>query len=183
MTDVPGNRCPFCGAPAPIIWVHGHGQCAFCGTNREPCCDGAPEDPLSAPLPTLITPRLILRPAAVSAEACPPGYGHWRISDANMPDGFVGEVSMMPRRGGSPEIELSFQIELVARGQGFAVEASRAVIDYAATRLGVTELVAFTHPDHRGLARVLRRLSFLAEGRRSVGEGRQVVVWRRRTQS
>ena len=34
------RRCPACGWPAATIWVHGHGQCAHCGTNVEPCCAG-----------------------------------------------------------------------------------------------------------------------------------------------
>ena len=37
-------RCPACGHFAPMIWVHGHGQCAVCRTNIAPCCDGAPTD-------------------------------------------------------------------------------------------------------------------------------------------
>ena len=32
------DRCPWCGRRATIIPVHGHGQCAACGVNREPCC-------------------------------------------------------------------------------------------------------------------------------------------------
>ena len=35
------DRCPACGQAAAVVWVHGHGQCAACGTNIEPCCDGA----------------------------------------------------------------------------------------------------------------------------------------------
>lgn len=35
-------RCSACGHPSRVVWVHGHGQCATCGTNIEPCCDGAP---------------------------------------------------------------------------------------------------------------------------------------------
>ena len=33
-------RCLACGRPESIIWVHGHGQCAYCNTNVMPCCDG-----------------------------------------------------------------------------------------------------------------------------------------------
>ena len=36
----PMPRCPNCGRPENIIWVHGHGQCAYCCTNVMPCCDG-----------------------------------------------------------------------------------------------------------------------------------------------
>ena len=31
--------CPYCQHDQ-IIYVHGHGQCAKCGINVEPCCDG-----------------------------------------------------------------------------------------------------------------------------------------------
>jgi hypothetical protein len=34
-------RCPACGADVPLVHVHGHGQCAACGCNVEPCCAGA----------------------------------------------------------------------------------------------------------------------------------------------
>lgn len=34
------RRCVYCGAQAPVVWVHGHGQCASCGINVEECCRG-----------------------------------------------------------------------------------------------------------------------------------------------
>lgn len=46
MTAAP---CPYCGAVADVVRVHGHGQCSRCGTNIEPCCSGAsPEEPAAA---------------------------------------------------------------------------------------------------------------------------------------
>ncbi|MEO6595060.1 MAG: hypothetical protein ABIP94_09950 [Planctomycetota bacterium] len=35
------ERCPYCGYLSPVVHVHGHGQCAHCGANVEPCCGGA----------------------------------------------------------------------------------------------------------------------------------------------
>jgi hypothetical protein len=32
--------CTWCGQPAPLVWVHGHGQCAACGINADECCRG-----------------------------------------------------------------------------------------------------------------------------------------------
>ena len=32
--------CNWCGIPSKIIWVHGHGQCSYCGINIEECCKG-----------------------------------------------------------------------------------------------------------------------------------------------
>ena len=36
--------CPRCGSTAGLVWVHGHGQCATCGSNIHDCCQGAPCD-------------------------------------------------------------------------------------------------------------------------------------------
>ena len=43
MTDGPAaaTRCPYCGYRGPVVTVHGHGQCARCHNNTEPCCTGA----------------------------------------------------------------------------------------------------------------------------------------------
>jgi len=44
MTDAVGTeapRCSYCGAKLEVVFVHGHGQCANCGTNVDPCCSGA----------------------------------------------------------------------------------------------------------------------------------------------
>lgn len=34
------RRCQYCGSEAPLVWVHGHGQCAACGINVQECCQG-----------------------------------------------------------------------------------------------------------------------------------------------
>lgn len=33
--------CPFCGQFAGYVFVHGHYQCANCGQNVVPCCEGS----------------------------------------------------------------------------------------------------------------------------------------------
>ena len=35
------ERCPWCGYAGATVHVHGHEQCASCGTNIGPCCGGA----------------------------------------------------------------------------------------------------------------------------------------------
>lgn len=32
--------CSWCGQPTEVIWVHGHGQCRWCGVNIDECCRG-----------------------------------------------------------------------------------------------------------------------------------------------
>ncbi|MBE7492568.1 MAG: hypothetical protein HS108_12535 [Planctomycetes bacterium] len=39
------RHCLYCGFEGELVWVHGHGQCARCGINVEPCCDGAACEP------------------------------------------------------------------------------------------------------------------------------------------
>ncbi|MGL5095149.1 MAG: hypothetical protein ACRDD1_06150, partial [Planctomycetia bacterium] len=34
------NPCPRCGRPEGVVWVHGHGQCGFCGQVVDDCCQG-----------------------------------------------------------------------------------------------------------------------------------------------
>jgi hypothetical protein len=36
--------CPYCAAPTPLDYVHGHAQCVQCKMNIEPCCNGAPDE-------------------------------------------------------------------------------------------------------------------------------------------
>lgn len=35
------ERCAWCGVLGVPVRVHGHGQCAHCGNNIDPCCSGA----------------------------------------------------------------------------------------------------------------------------------------------
>lgn len=43
MTDI-ARPCPACGRELFVVDVHGHGQCAACGVNIDPCCQGASGD-------------------------------------------------------------------------------------------------------------------------------------------
>ncbi|MCY1062912.1 hypothetical protein [Nannocystis sp. SCPEA4] len=45
------RRCPWCGQPLALVWVHGHGQCVRCGTNLEECCRGETAEVVGAPAP------------------------------------------------------------------------------------------------------------------------------------
>jgi hypothetical protein len=38
------GRCAYCGATLAVVHVHGHGQCARCGANVDPCCAGSGDE-------------------------------------------------------------------------------------------------------------------------------------------
>lgn len=40
MGSAPKRICGYCGTEAPLVWVHGHGQCGNCGINIQECCQG-----------------------------------------------------------------------------------------------------------------------------------------------
>ncbi|MBZ0153512.1 MAG: hypothetical protein K8J09_18460 [Planctomycetes bacterium] len=45
--------CPWCGALAAVVHVHGHGQCGHCGGNLEPCCSGSGDSDAATPVDTI----------------------------------------------------------------------------------------------------------------------------------
>jgi ribosomal-protein-alanine N-acetyltransferase len=51
-----------------------------------------------------------------------------------------------------------------ARGQGYAIEAARATLDFARNALGLARIIALTAPHHQRSIRILTRLGFRSEG-------------------
>ena len=66
------------------------------------------------------------------------------------------------RRDSHPDIEIGFAFLPRARGQGYALEAGRATLEFARS-LALTRIVALTAPHNQRSIRVLERLGFRAE--------------------
>ena len=75
---------------------------------------------------------------------------------------FAGCCGLKPKRAGV--LELGFQLRPQHWGKGLAVEAARAVIEHAFTRLGAAELSAGHHPRNEASRRVLEKLGFSRNG-------------------
>ncbi len=67
------------------------------------------------------------------------------------------------RRDCHPDVEIGFAFLPAARGQHFAFEAGRAVIDFGITSLRLQRIVALTAPDNTASIRVLGKLGFRFE--------------------
>jgi [ribosomal protein S5]-alanine N-acetyltransferase len=64
------------------------------------------------------------------------------------------------RRDSHPDVEIGFAFLPTARGQNFAFESGRAVLDFGIHSLRLPRIVALTAPDNRASIRVLEKLGF-----------------------
>ncbi len=60
----------------------------------------------------------------------------------------------------TPEVELYYKFGAAYWGNGYAVEAARALADFAFARMRLLRLVTVTHPDNTRSVRLLERLGF-----------------------
>jgi len=82
------------------------------------------------------------------------GVGFWVIEGAGAFVGFVGFRAMPD----SDDLELYYGLEPASWGQGFATEASRAVLRHAFDALGVDNVWIRTDGPNAGSVAVMRRL-------------------------
>jgi [ribosomal protein S5]-alanine N-acetyltransferase len=102
------------------------------------------------------------------------GYSRWLIFDraTDEPIGDAGLLSL-PETG---EIELGYRLVKPRWGQGLATETAQGWLDYAFDQLGLTELIAFSHPDNPASVRVMQKCGFHFLRPDQVG-GMEVVVY------
>jgi len=94
-----------------------------------------------------------------------PATDHWwMLSVEALDDGrVVGDVSVkLEWDGRAAEIGYTFASE--EWGNGFAVEAAGALVDWLWSDPRITRISATLHPDNRRSARVVERLGFVSEG-------------------
>jgi RimJ/RimL family protein N-acetyltransferase len=106
------------------------------------------------------------------------GFGFWlteRLEDGT-PLGICGLV----KRDTLDDVDIGFGFRERYWGNGYAREASEAVIDFAREVAGLTCLVAISNPDNARSARLLATLGFRFERRlRLAGENFDVRLFRR----
>jgi RimJ/RimL family protein N-acetyltransferase len=93
------------------------------------------------------------------------GYGYWAVERKS--DGLrIGQVGFAdfkrtidPSIEGIPEMGWIFGVE--GQGQGFALEAGQAALDWAERALGETEIAAIIDPGNERSIRLAEKLGFL----------------------
>ena len=94
-----------------------------------------------------------------------PALQQWLLRVAALPDGtMVGHAGMHgpPRERG--EVELGYTVLPAYRGQGYATEAARALMEWARATHGVATFVASVSPTNTPSLRVVERLGFRQTG-------------------
>ena len=89
------------------------------------------------------------------------GFGLWAV----VPDGMdccVGICGLI-RRENLDDVDIGYGFLADARGKGYALEASRACMEYARDQLGLRRIVAITSQDNPPSARLLEKIGLRFE--------------------
>ena len=112
------------------------------------------------------------------------GFARWSVEDKS--GNFLGYVGVMPRRGEHPlgdHDEIGWRLNRRAWGHGYALEAARAALDDVYTRIGLSEVIAYTAPDNYRSQAVIRHLDMRRDAARDftvssdVGGQWRGLVW------
>jgi RimJ/RimL family protein N-acetyltransferase len=93
-----------------------------------------------------------------------PGLGYWSIYAKTDPDRYLGWVSLSPMPEAPEDIELGYRLIQAAWGKGIVNEASRRVLEYGFSVLGLPEIVAIVHPENVRSQAAIGRLGFGRDG-------------------
>jgi len=94
------------------------------------------------------------------------GVGLWIVAekDSDEPVGLCGLVV----RDGLEMPDLGYAFHKNYRGNGYAQEAAKAVIAFARSELGLTQLCAITHPENVRSSALLMKIGFQPNGQKSL---------------
>jgi ribosomal-protein-alanine N-acetyltransferase len=98
------------------------------------------------------------------------GYAIWTAVE-RVTGEVVGDCGLQLLEGG-PDVEVGWRMAPDRRGRGYATEAGRKSLEVGFGALGLTRIVAVTHPENRGSRRVMEKLgmSLVGTGRHYGGE-------------
>jgi RimJ/RimL family protein N-acetyltransferase len=101
------------------------------------------------------------------------GWGMWVVEADDVAVGMAGLV----KRDGLDHVDVGYAFLPLARGRGYAYEASRGVLDWA-ERQGIAPVVAIVSPGNAASVRVLDKLGMVAERLiRLPGAGDDVMLY------
>ena len=103
------------------------------------------------------------------------GYGLYLAE--RMVDGAPVGMCGLVRREGLDDADLGFALLPAFRSQGYAAEASVAVLAHARSALGMTRILAIVSPENLASIRLLERVGFAFERMIQLGEKEPVMLF------
>ncbi|SDK26898.1 GNAT family N-acetyltransferase [Sediminibacillus albus] len=88
----------------------------------------------------------------------PEGMGYWTIVTKEEPQQFAGGVLLIPLDTVGPDIEIGWRLRPKYWGKGYATEAARVIIQYAAEILKLQKVIAEIHKMNKGSIRVAEKI-------------------------
>ena len=89
-------------------------------------------------------------------------FGYWAAIEKST-DRFLGWFHFRPARDNPDDTELGYRLLPIGRGQGYATEASRALVHKGFTELGVPRVTANTLADNAASRRVMEKAGLTFE--------------------
>lgn len=104
------------------------------------------------------------------------GFGLWCV--ALRPSGEAIGMCGLIKRDTLPDVDLGFAFLPRHRGNGYALEAAAATMDYGRETLGLARVVAILSKDNERSARLLVKLGFMPEGTITMpGDDEELVLY------
>jgi len=108
------------------------------------------------------------------------GFCRWAIESRS--GDFLGYAGIMPSRPGHPlgsHVEIGWRLVRHAWGHGYPTEAAQMALEDAFTRVGLTEVVAYTAPDNFRSQAVMGRLQMQRDPSRDfTADYDSIKAWR-----
>jgi RimJ/RimL family protein N-acetyltransferase len=95
-----------------------------------------------------------------------------RLREGLEPIGTCGLI----KREQLPDVDIGFAYLPEFRGQGYAIEAARAVLAYGKRQFGLSRIVAIVSPDNTGSIRVLEKVGMKFERMVRLNENDEVQL-------
>ena len=101
------------------------------------------------------------------------GFGMWLVTRKS--DGAAVGMAGLVKRDFLEDVDLGYAFLPAGRGEGYATEASAAVMRYAVERFGLSRLAAIVSPGNAASIRVLERLGFESRGQVQFPDGGEMT--------
>lgn len=101
------------------------------------------------------------------------GFGLYRVAlrETGVPIGICGLL----KRDALPDADVGFAFLPAYRGQGYAFEASAAILAHGRETLGLVRILAIVSPENAGSVRILEKLGMTREGEVRLSDGAEAL--------